>query len=118
MPAIREGRLRPLPYSVFDGDNVADAFQLMQQSGHVGKIVVRPPENGLGARGQEAVPCQRQGHAYHHRRVRRLRLETAKWLVERGARHLVMIGRRGAASAEAQGRCSTNFADPRRQGAR
>ena len=29
-------------------------------------------------------------------------LETAKWLVDRGARYLVMLGRSGASSPEAQ----------------
>ena len=33
----------PLPYSVFGHDEVIEAMRLMQQSGHIGKILIRPP---------------------------------------------------------------------------
>ena len=32
--------MRPLPYTVFPKDGVIDAFKLMQQGGHIGKIVI------------------------------------------------------------------------------
>src|SRR5262249_34854334 len=35
-----DGSYTPLPHSTFGGAEVAEAFQLMQQSGHIGKIVV------------------------------------------------------------------------------
>jgi len=34
----------PLPHTRLDGDAVVDAFRLMQRSGHIGKIVVTPPQ--------------------------------------------------------------------------
>src|SRR5260221_5110729 len=37
-----EGALVPLPYRMFSGSHVAEAFRLMQRSGHIGKIVVTP----------------------------------------------------------------------------
>ena len=92
----------PLPYSVFDGDNVAAAFQLMQQSGHVGKIVVRPPENGVVSQPRRRFHVSAKGTHVITGAFGGFGLETAKWLVESGARHLVMIGRRGAESAEAK----------------
>lgn len=40
---FEDGTLAPLPYRAFDADNVVEAFRLMQQAGHIGKIVLRPP---------------------------------------------------------------------------
>jgi hypothetical protein len=39
----KPGAFRPLPYRVYSADETVDAFRLMQQSGHIGKIVLRPP---------------------------------------------------------------------------
>ncbi len=41
-----DGRLTPLPYRAFSHDEIGSAFRLMQNSGHIGKIVVRPPVAG------------------------------------------------------------------------
>lgn len=40
---FEDGTLRPLPHRVFEAPDVVDAFRLMQQAGHIGKIVIRPP---------------------------------------------------------------------------
>ena len=36
------GEITSLPHRVFEADRLVDAFKLMQRSGHIGKIVVRP----------------------------------------------------------------------------
>jgi phthiocerol/phenolphthiocerol synthesis type-I polyketide synthase C len=99
---FEKGTYVPLPYSVFDADNVSEAFHLMQQSGHIGKIVVRPPSKGLA--GPAKKPFQVSVDKTHiiTGAFGGFGLETAKWLVDKGARYLVMIGRRGAAAPEAQ----------------
>jgi phthiocerol/phenolphthiocerol synthesis type-I polyketide synthase C len=98
---FEKGTFVPLPYSVFDADNVAEAFHLMQQSGHVGKIVVRRPKAlafpiktpfHVGAEKTHIVTGAFGGFG----------METAKWLVKKGARYLVTIGRRGAVAPEGQ----------------
>lgn len=97
-----KGVLVPLPYSVFDADNVSDAFHLMQQSGHVGKIVVRPPPNGLARATRKPFEVSADKTHIVTGAFGGFGLETAKWLVEKGARHLVLIGRRGAVAPESQ----------------
>jgi len=99
---FEKGAFVPLPYSVFDGDNVTAAFHLMQQSGHIGKIVIRPPVNGPGAHARKPFRVSAEGTHIVTGAFGGFGMETAKWLVEKGARHLVLIGRRGAASEEAQ----------------
>ena len=84
------GALRPLPTRAFDFEDAPSAFRHMAQAKHVGKIVLRHPvalrvaENatylitgGLGAVG----------------------LQVAHWLVSRGARHLVLVGRHAPSDA-------------------
>ncbi|MEM7547566.1 MAG: SDR family NAD(P)-dependent oxidoreductase [Pseudomonadota bacterium] len=92
------GAFTPPPAQVFEADEIIDAFRMMQKSGHVGKIVVRPPAapepvaadirpvgdgawlivGGLGGFG----------------------LETASWLVEKGVRQIWLSSRSGAVSKE------------------
>ncbi len=43
MALFAAGDLTPLPLREFDGVDVVEAFRTMQRSGHIGKIVVRPP---------------------------------------------------------------------------
>ena len=102
MKQFEKGTLVPLPYSVFDVPNVSEAFHVMQKSVHIGKIVVRPNVNG-GARPRNK-PFQVNAAGTHiiTGAFGGFGMETAKWLVEKGARHIVMLGRRGAPSPETQ----------------
>ncbi|GLK70110.1 SDR family NAD(P)-dependent oxidoreductase [Ancylobacter dichloromethanicus] len=90
------GTLRPLPYRVFAAEEARAAFRLMQGSGHVGKILIRPPahppaapaSSGTFAAASEGVHLVVGGSGGFGR-------ETARWLAERGARHIVVASRRG-----------------------
>lgn len=99
---FENGTLRPLPHRVFEATDVVDAFRLMQQAGHIGKIVIRPPAV------PESVPAAREiafdgdavylvaggfggfGAALLHR------------LADHGARNLAVLSRRGDGTPEAQ----------------
>ena len=102
MAAFHDGGLRPLPYRVFDGADTRAAFRLMQKSGHIGKILIRPMEAGeLSA----ALPRYRADPDGFHVVVGGLGglgLEVADWLIgDAGARHVVLIGRRAEPSDDA-----------------
>ena len=99
---LTEGALRPLPYRSFAFDDAVDAFRLMQGAGHIGKIVLEPgavppvlaraaPAFVAGA-GTYVVTGGLSGFG----------LETARWLVRHGARHLALVGRRGAGTPGAE----------------
>jgi NADPH:quinone reductase-like Zn-dependent oxidoreductase/acyl carrier protein len=96
------GDLTPLPHSVFAHGEVVEAMRLMQQSGHIGKILVRPPSDKTAARGErrEFVVDPKRTHLITGG-LGGFGLATALWLVERGARHLVLVGRSGASREEA-----------------
>jgi phthiocerol/phenolphthiocerol synthesis type-I polyketide synthase C len=100
---FREGVLTPLPLTVFPASEAADAFRYMQHSKQIGKVVLdlsdlpcRPAHRpsattSLTADGTYLVTGGMSGFG----------LETASWLVTRGAKTLALLSRRGAAEAEA-----------------
>jgi acyl transferase domain-containing protein/NAD(P)-dependent dehydrogenase (short-subunit alcohol dehydrogenase family)/phospholipid N-methyltransferase len=84
---LASGSLRPLPVRAFPMSGAVAAFRTMQQARHIGKIVVVQPPDG-------AIPPARPDAAYLVTGgLRGLGLLTARWLAERGARHLALIGR-------------------------
>ena len=96
------GAFKPLPHSVFSADDVSDAFHLMQQSSHIGKIVVRPPvANSIQ---EMPLPFEISINGTHliTGAFGGFGLETARWLAEKGVRHLVLIGRQGPSSETAK----------------
>jgi len=103
MRGFANGTLRPLPFRAFDGEQAVEAFRLMQKSGHLGKIVVRPrapaglPQSAAVAR-YAADPV---GAHVIVGGLGGLGIEIARWLVRRGARHLVLLGRTASPTGEA-----------------
>ncbi len=96
MEQVREDGHWPLPHRVFPTTQVADAFKSIQHSRHIGKLVINhdrrptveeftPPTATFAADGTYLVTGGASG----------LGAETARWLVDRGARHLVLVNRRG-----------------------
>ena len=101
---MREGALRPLPYRAFAADDAAEAFRLMQASGHVGKVVLELDGAGPVARrvSAAAVNPVRGDRVYLVTGgLSGFGLETARWLARQGARQLALVGRRGAATVGA-----------------
>ena len=102
MRYFNEGTYTPLPYSVFEAGAVSEAFQLMQYSHHIGKIVVRPPRAGAVRAAHKPLAVNAQGTHVITGAFGGFGLETAKWLVDRGARYLALVGRKGAADPAAK----------------
>ena len=94
--ALRAGSLRPLPLRVFDFADAAHAMRWMAQARHIGKLVLRAP---LDQRTARNVPIDEHATYLITGGLGALGLHTARWLVDRGARHLVLTARRGADSA-------------------
>ncbi|MDD2467605.1 MAG: SDR family NAD(P)-dependent oxidoreductase, partial [Desulfobulbus sp.] len=107
MDLFSEGILHPLPYKTFEAEEVVDAFRYMQQARHIGKIVLTY-RNGI-TQVKKPKPVERQHLAVSENGTFLVTgglggfgLRTARWLVERGARHLVLISRSGPVSDEAK----------------
>jgi NADPH:quinone reductase-like Zn-dependent oxidoreductase/acyl carrier protein len=97
------GALRPLPFQEVPVSRAAEAFRAMQQSRHVGKLVVSMERDNPAT-----LPVVRSGGAVKSGGTYLVTgglggfgLATAEWLVEQGATSLALLGRRGAATEEA-----------------
>lgn len=107
MDLFSDGVLHPLPYHTFEAEEVVSAFRYMQQARHIGKIVLTY-RNGISqVERSKPVAGQRLTLPEHGTflvtgGLGGFGLRTARWLVERGARHLVLISRSGPASEEAR----------------
>ena len=107
MGLFSEGILHPLPYIAFEADDVVNAFRYMQQSRQIGKIVVtyRNGINKIHFPKQEYLEPITLS-AYNTYAITGglsgFGLKTAEWLVDKGARNLVLISRSGASTEEAK----------------
>ncbi len=98
MGRFESGELAPLPCRVYSIDDAISAFRWMAQGKHVGKVVI-----SLAAYQQADAPPIRDDASYLVTGgLGGLGWKVAEWLVQRGARSLVLTGRRAKPSDEAQ----------------
>jgi acyl transferase domain-containing protein/NADPH:quinone reductase-like Zn-dependent oxidoreductase len=90
------GDLRPLPVRTFHLREAVSAFRFMAQAKHIGKIVLL---HDAHARAQRAI--RPEGTYLITGGSGALGLQVARLLAQRGARHLVLAGRRAASTAVA-----------------
>lgn len=107
MELFEQGILHPLPFREFDANQVVEAFRYMQQARQIGKIVITyetPIEGLFETRDRPRAQLRLNPEATYlvTGGLGGFGLRTAQWLVDKGARHLLLLGRRGAASEEAQ----------------
>jgi acyl transferase domain-containing protein/NADPH:quinone reductase-like Zn-dependent oxidoreductase/NADP-dependent 3-hydroxy acid dehydrogenase YdfG/SAM-dependent methyltransferase/acyl carrier protein len=100
---VADGRYRPLPHQVHPADAVAEAFRSLRHSKHLGKIVIDLRESVAV---EQPVPPLEPDPAAGYLvtgGLSGLGAAFAEQLVQRGARHLLLVGRRGADSPGAPG---------------
>ncbi|AVA21102.1 MULTISPECIES: type I polyketide synthase [unclassified Rhizobium] len=96
-------KLTPLPYRAFGYDEIAGAFRLMQNAGHIGKIVVRPPVLGVDPvlpAPAKSLRLDPAGIFLVAGGIGGFGLAAANWLVSKGARRIALCSRRGVADEE------------------
>lgn len=103
MQLVEENALRPLPFESIPVSRASEAFRAMQQSRHIGKLVI-----SMKSDVSDLLPVVNTKSAVKPNRTYIVTgglggfgLATAKWLVEQGATSLALIGRRGAVTEEA-----------------
>ena len=103
MQLFEDGSFKPLPLQVFPISQAVDAFRYMAQAKHIGKVVISLQEDEVPvAPSKEPMAVRPDGTYLITGGAGGIGLTTAQWLVQQGARHLVLTGRSGAASEAAK----------------
>jgi len=96
MAMFQQGSLKPLPHNIFPVEDAANAFRYMARRKNIGKVVLsftsaeaKNRSSRSTAPRADATYLITGGHGG-------LGLAVARWLVEKGARHLVLLSRSGA----------------------
>jgi acyl transferase domain-containing protein/fermentation-respiration switch protein FrsA (DUF1100 family) len=99
-----QGVLAPLPVTEVPAGEVEAAFRAMTHRGHIGKIVVRVAREPVmvPASSIPGSPIRADAAYVITGGLGGLGLTVARWLADRGARHLVLLGRRGIVTDEAE----------------
>ena len=102
---IEQSALSPLPYRSFPACRLNAAFRLMSQGRHIGKIVAAFPKPFVPRWGEPPVPgftVKPDGCYLITGAFGGFGKVLALWLVESGARHLLLASRAGAARPDAE----------------
>ncbi|MCP4337582.1 MAG: type I polyketide synthase [Desulfobulbaceae bacterium] len=100
MSLFTERVLHPLPYHLFEADDIVQAFRYMQQARQIGKIVITY-RNGIShvhtpnPATRESLELKDDVSYLVTGGLGGFGLRTAEWLVEKGARNLILISRSG-----------------------
>ena len=102
MKLFKAKELHPLPHRVFGANRIQDAFSYMQQSRQIGKVIVRLPEQLPVAvkTTTQALTLNDQATYIVTGGLSGFGLTTAKWLASKGAKHLTLLGRKGAVTTD------------------
>ncbi len=100
---FRGGRFTPLRRQSFPLSEAEEAFRFMAQAKHIGKVVVTldEPEFLVAPSSPQPVTFREDATYLVTGGLGGLGLVLAEWMVERGARNLVLMGRSGATSTAA-----------------
>lgn len=107
---VREGKLAPLPYRSFPANRIDAAFRLMAAGKHTGKVVVSFAEPFVSHKGEIPRPpfsADPNGSYLITGGLGGFGKVLASWLIECGARHLVLTSRQGASAPGAESYIAT-----------
>ena len=101
LESIAKRDLKPLPFRAFTLENAIDAFRYMARARHIGKVVITQTADGVetAVAGPAAPLIDADASYLVTGGLGALGLHVAKWLVDRGARNLLLVGRRDPSTA-------------------
>jgi NADPH:quinone reductase-like Zn-dependent oxidoreductase/acyl carrier protein/SAM-dependent methyltransferase len=102
---IEQGALRPLPYRAFPASRIEAAFRLMAGGKHIGKVVVAFASPFVPRLGEAPAPgfeVKPDGNYLITGAFGGYGKVLAQWLVNCGARHLILTSRSGASTPESE----------------
>jgi acyl transferase domain-containing protein/NADPH:quinone reductase-like Zn-dependent oxidoreductase/NAD(P)-dependent dehydrogenase (short-subunit alcohol dehydrogenase family)/acyl carrier protein len=99
---LAQGELRPLPTQAFEAHQVSQAFKTAATGEHMGKLVVHLDRGRLPCRPGAGAPIRADATYLVVGGLGDLGRSVAEWLVDQGARRLVLVARTNAESPSAK----------------
>ncbi|HXA15307.1 MAG TPA: type I polyketide synthase, partial [Opitutaceae bacterium] len=101
---LDRGDLKPLPQRVFAMEHAVEAFRFMAQAKHIGKVVVSQVEAGRNGTESSSKPKLLKADSTYliTGGLGALGLMVARWMVQEGARNLVLMGRNSPSTSAAE----------------
>ncbi|KAB8144504.1 type I polyketide synthase [Chloroflexia bacterium SDU3-3] len=96
------GEIEPLPMRHFPLSQAPEAFRFMAQGKHIGKVVLTMDEDVLPVAPAKNVSFPENATYLITGGAGGLGLSVAQWMVDAGARNLVLVGRSGASAAASE----------------
>ncbi|OGT81122.1 MAG: hypothetical protein A3J35_07710 [Gammaproteobacteria bacterium RIFCSPLOWO2_02_FULL_52_10] len=98
MELFNRGEFRPLSHTVFPACDISSAFRYMQQSAHIGKVVVKMQPGPVRIRNivesDDTFRLKDKATYMITGGTSGFGFATAEWLASKGARHIILLGRR------------------------
>ena len=95
---FQKGIFKPLPCKTFPAGEVVEAFQYMARAKHIGKVMLK--FKGEQVQGLKPIVCPYASYLITGA-FSGFGLAVAEWLAHLGAKHLILIGRKGPTTPEA-----------------
>ncbi len=99
MDMFQRGDLKPLPHNIFQVEDAANAFRYMARRKNIGKVVLSFTSSESRDRSVRSIAPQADATYLITGGHGGLGLAVARWLVDKGARHLVLLSRSGESAA-------------------
>ncbi len=99
---LANGTLKPLPVRAFPTTEASEAFQTLGAARHTGKLAVSISPATVDTRQVDGPRFRSDGAYVVTGGLSGFGRELARWLIERGAGHIVLVGRRGIATPGAR----------------
>ncbi|XLS30264.1 SDR family NAD(P)-dependent oxidoreductase [Flavobacteriaceae bacterium M23B6Z8] len=96
---IDSGKLAPLPVKMYNPNEISDAFRLMEQGKHIGKVVVNFKDQSIQIEERNDSLFKADATYMITGGTKGLGLEIAGWMLENGAQNLILLSRSGEKDA-------------------
>ncbi|KAI3342584.1 polyketide synthase-like protein [Ustulina deusta] len=101
----RAGQIKPAPITIFDVENISEAYKFFSSKDRVGKIVIslETPQSLVEVMPSKYLCCFEDEKVYLLVGcLGGLGRSLSRWMIQRGARNVVFLGRTGCEKPEAQ----------------
>jgi 1-acyl-sn-glycerol-3-phosphate acyltransferase len=104
MTLVADRQLAPIPHTAFDLSETEQAIRFLAQAKHIGKLVVtvREPEYSVAQLVPDGPLCRAGATYVITGGLGGFGLAIGQWMVDQGARHIVLMSRSGVPAAESR----------------